>query len=103
MKEQEYYNNPWAEKLQNLPAPDVHQGWRDMRLMLDQQMPVTKPDRRWIYWVLLLLLLSGVCTVPVVWKQAGTLRVKQDVQHVNESPIVKIEVQEDTTELVEAD
>jgi hypothetical protein len=98
MKEQEYHNNPWAEKLQNLQTPDVQQGWRDMRLLLDQQMPVTKPDRRWIYWVLLLLLLTGVCTVPVVWKQAGNLRVKQSIQPANESPIVKIEVEVDTTE-----
>src|SRR5687767_3234411 len=97
MNEKEMHNNPWAEKLHNLPVPDVNKAWQDMHLMLDQQMPVAKQDKRWIYWLLFLLLLIGVCTVPGIWKQVDSPHVGKGLQPGDESPIVRIEVEDAET------
>jgi hypothetical protein len=68
MKEKPVHNNPWAEKLENLPLPEAGENWQEMQAMLDKEMPVAKTSRRWMYWLLSLLLLIGVCTCPGPWR-----------------------------------
>src|SRR5215213_3964009 len=44
----------FADKLQNVPVPDVDQSWEQMRRLLDREMPETagawSGNRRW-WWV----------------------------------------------------
>ena len=66
MMERHPHTNLWADKLQQVPVPDVREAWMSMEMLLDKEMPLRKPAdrRRWFLLILLLLLLIGVCNCP---------------------------------------
>jgi hypothetical protein len=59
MNEQQRYEKHLAEKLQQLPVPDVESNWQQMKLLLDKQMPRGGGHWRWITGAGVLLLMLG--------------------------------------------
>ena len=59
MNEQQRYEKHLAEKLQQLPVPDVEPNWQQMKLLLDKEMPRGGGHWRWITGTGILLLMLG--------------------------------------------
>jgi len=58
--------NPWADKLQDIPVPEMNDAWKAMESLLEEEMPYRgkRDRRRWLLLIILLLLLIGVCNCP---------------------------------------
>src|SRR5687767_9874184 len=80
MKERPEHNNPWTEKLESLPVPEAGESWQQMEAILDKEMPVAKTSWRWMYWLLSLLLLIGVCTCPGPWRNFNAPLVTKETE-----------------------
>ena len=59
MNEQQRCEKHLAEKLQQLPVPDVESNWQQMKLLLDKEMPRGGGHWRWITGAGVLLLMLG--------------------------------------------
>jgi hypothetical protein len=66
MMERRDHINPWADKLQDIPVPEMNDAWKAMEGLLEEEMPVhgKRDRRRWVLLIILLLLLIGVCNCP---------------------------------------
>jgi len=66
MMERHDHINPWADKLQDIPVPEMNDAWKAMEGLLEVEMPVRgkRDRRRWVVLIILLLLLIGVCNCP---------------------------------------
>ena len=59
MNEQQPYEKHLADKLHQLPLPDVEPNWQQMKVLLDKEMPRGGGYWRWITGIGLLLLMLG--------------------------------------------
>ena len=59
MNEQQPYEKRLAEKLHQLPLPDVEPNWQQMKFLLDKEMPRGGGYWRWVTGIGLLLLMLG--------------------------------------------
>lgn len=59
MNEQQPYEKYLAEKLQQLPLPDVEPNWQQMKSLLDREMPRGGGYWRWITGIGILLIMLG--------------------------------------------
>jgi hypothetical protein len=66
MMERHDHINPWADKLQDIPVPEMNDAWKAMEGLLEEEMPDRRKrdSRRWLLLIILLLLLIGVCNCP---------------------------------------
>ena len=66
MMERQDHINPWADKLQDIPVPEMNDAWKAMESLLEEEMPYRgkRDRRRWLLLIILLLLLIGVCNCP---------------------------------------
>jgi hypothetical protein len=66
MMERHDHINPWADKLQDIPVPEMNDAWKAMEGLLEEEMPDRgkRDRRRWLLLIILLLLLIGVCNCP---------------------------------------
>jgi hypothetical protein len=58
--------NPWDAKLERLTLPEINDSWEAMQALLDKDMPVVnrREITRWVLFIIMLLLLIGVCNCP---------------------------------------
>ena len=81
MNERQQYEKHLADKLHQLPVPDVEPNWQQMKLLLDKQMPRGGAYWRWITGLGILLFMLGGAWLFIEQRDSGKM-----AQTVREQP-----------------